>query len=50
MKHEFVFSHPGVDEPGALLTLYVSANALGITKTPTRETTRTERSRYFIIQ
>ena len=32
IKHEFVFSHPGVDEPGVLLTLYVSANALGTTK------------------
>ena len=48
MKHEFVFSHPGVDEPGALLTLYVSANALGII-IPITQTTRTERSRYLIV-
>jgi hypothetical protein len=50
-KHPLVSSQPGIEEPGAFFTstvLSLTANAFGIIKIPTEQTTKTKRRRYFI--
>ena len=51
MKHPLNFSQPGTEEPGAFCIVTVvsgTANAFGIIKIPTEQTTKTKRRRYFI--
>ena len=49
MKQELVSSHPGVDDPGAFVTIASSANAPGTAKSPIAKTTKSEKSRICIL-
>ena len=48
MNHESVSSQPGVDDPGAFVTV-ASANAPGTAKSPIAKIPKTVKSKYRIL-